>query len=42
MNFIYQPVKDDPVDKRLAEFINSLEKNKKADLILVREQEGVY
>jgi len=23
MNFIYQPVKDDPVDKKLAEYINN-------------------
>ncbi len=42
MNFIYQPVKDDPTDKKLAEYINNNQVHSKASLFFVREQEGVY
>jgi esterase/lipase len=37
MNFIYQPVKDDPVDKKLAEYINNNQVHSKSSLFFVRE-----
>jgi hypothetical protein len=37
MNFIYQPVKDDPTDKKLAEYINNNQVHSKASLFFVRE-----
>ena len=37
INFVYQAVKDDPIDKKLAEFINNNQVHKKASLLFVRE-----
>lgn len=42
INFVYQGVKDDPIDKKLAEYINHNQTHKKASMLFVREQEGVY
>jgi esterase/lipase len=42
INFIYQPVKDDFTDKKVAEFINNNHSHGKASLFFVREQEGIY
>ncbi len=42
INFVYQPVKDDPIDKKLAEYINNNQVHRKASMLFVREQEGVY
>lgn len=40
--FVYHPVKDDPVDKRLAEYINSAPYNLRDHLKFERESEGIY
>ncbi len=37
INFVYVPVKDDPVDKKLADYINNNTNHKKASLLFVRE-----
>ena len=43
INFVYQPVKDDLTDKKLAEYINNCQSHSKASLFFVKEpQEGVY
>ena len=42
MNFVYVPVKEDFIDKKLAEFINHNQVHKKASLLFVREAEGIY
>ncbi|CDW88231.1 gas2 domain containing protein [Stylonychia lemnae] len=42
INFVYQAAKDDPIDKKLADFINNNQIHKKASLLFVREQDGVY
>ena len=39
---VYIPVKDDPVDKRLAEFINNYPERNKLKIMFMRESEGVY
>jgi len=39
---VYIPVKDDPVDKRLAEFINNYPERQKLKIMFMRESEGVY
>lgn len=39
---VYIPVQDDPVDKRLAEFINNYPEKKKLRLMFLREQQGLY
>lgn len=42
INFCYQAVKDDLTDKKLAEYINTTTHHKKASMLFVREQEGIY
>jgi len=40
--FVYHPVKDDPVDKRLAEYINNAPFKLRDQMRFEREAEGVY
>lgn len=40
--FVYHPVKDDPVDKRLAEYINSAPIHTRNAMKFEREGEGIY
>lgn len=42
MSFVYAPVKDDFIDKKIADYINNNLTHKKASLLFVREAEGVY
>lgn len=39
---IYIPVKDDPTDKKIAEYINNFPERKKLKIMFMRESEGVY
>ena len=39
---VYIPVKDDVIDKRLAEFINNYPDRNKLKIMFMRESEGVY
>jgi hypothetical protein len=39
---VYIPVKDDPVDKRLAEYINNYPDRSKLKIMFMRESEGIY
>lgn len=39
---MYIPVKDDKVDKRIAEYINNYPDRQKLKIMFMREQEGVY
>ena len=39
---VYIPVKDDTIDKRLAEFINNYPERQKLKIMFLRESEGVY
>ena len=39
---VYVPVKDDPVDKKLAEYINNYPDRQKLKIMFMRESEGVY
>ncbi len=39
---VYIPMKDDPVDKKLAEFINNYPERSKLKIMFMRESEGVY
>ena len=39
---VYIPVKDDLIDKRLAEFINNYPERSKLKIMFMRESEGVY
>ena len=39
---VYIPMKDDPVDKKLAEFINNYPERQKLKIMFMRESEGVY
>ena len=39
---VYIPVKDDSVDKKLAEFINNYPERSKLKIMFMRETEGVY
>ena len=39
---VYIPVKEDQVDKRLAEFINNYPERAKLKIMFMRESEGVY
>ena len=39
---VYIPVKDDQVDRRLAEFINNYPERQKLKIMFMRETEGVY
>ena len=42
MSFVYQAQKDDPIDRKLAEYINNSDPQKRVSLIFVREQDGIY
>ena len=37
INFVYQAIRDDSIDKRLAEYINTNTVHKKASMLFVRE-----
>jgi len=39
---VYIPMKDDPIDKKLAEFINNYPERSKLKIMFMRETEGVY
>ena len=39
---VYIPVKDDPIDKKLADFINNYPDRSKLKIMFMRESEGVY
>ena len=39
---VYIPVKDDSVDRRLAEYINNYPDRQKLKIMFMRESEGVY
>ena len=39
---VYIPVKDDPIDKKLAEYINNYPDRQKLKIMFMREQSGVY
>ena len=39
---IYVPVKDDPIDKQLADFINNYPDRQRLKIMFFRENEGVY
>ena len=39
---VYVPVKDDPVDEKMAEFINNYPDRNKLKIMFMRESEGVY
>lgn len=39
---VYIPIKDDFVDKKLAEFINNYPERSKLKIMFMRESEGVY
>jgi len=39
---VYIPVKDDSVDKKLAEYINNYPDRHKLKIMFMRESEGVY
>jgi len=39
---VYMPVKTDPIDRRLAEFLNNFPEKQKLKVMFTRESEGVY
>jgi len=39
---VYIPVKDDAIDKRLAEYINNYPERSKLKIMFMRESEGIY
>jgi hypothetical protein len=39
---IYIPVKDDPVDIKMAEYLNNYPERTKLKIMFMREQKGVY
>ena len=39
---VYVPLKDDPVDQKVAEFINNYPDRNKLKIMFMRESEGVY
>ena len=39
---VYIPVNDDPVDKKLAEYINNYPDRQKLKIMFMRESQGVY
>jgi hypothetical protein len=39
---VYIPVKEDPVDRRLAEYINNYPERSKLKIMFMRESEGIY
>ena len=39
---IYVPIKDDPVDEKLAEFVNNFPDRQQLKIMFLRESSGVY
>jgi len=39
---VYIPVKDDPIDEKLADFINNYPDRQRLKIMFMRESEGVY
>ena len=39
---VYVPTKDDPIDKKLADYINNYPDRSKLKIMFMRESEGVY
>ena len=39
---VYVPLKDDPIDEKMAEFINNYPDRNRLKIMFVRESEGVY
>ena len=39
---VYIPVKDDQIDKKLAEYINNYPERSKLKIMFMRESEGIY
>ena len=39
---VYIPIKDDPVDQKLSEFINNFPDRSKLKIMFMRESAGVY
>jgi len=39
---VYIPVKNDMIDKRLAEYINNFPEKNKLKVMFMRESEGIY
>ena len=39
---VYVPIKDDPIDMKVAEFINNYPDRNKLKIMFMRESEGVY
>ena len=39
---VYVPIKDDPVDRKIAEFINNYPDRNKLKVMFMRDSEGVY
>jgi len=39
---VYVPVKEDPIDRGVAEYINNYPNRNKLKIIFMRESEGVY
>ena len=39
---MYVPVKDDPIDRKLAEFLNNFPDRQRLKVMFLRESEGVY
>ena len=39
---VYIPIKDDSIDKKLAEYINNYPERSKLKIMFMRESEGVY
>jgi len=39
---VYIPIKDDPIDEKLADFINNYPDRQKLKIMFMRESEGVY
>ena len=39
---VYIPIKEDPVDRKLAEFINNYPERSKLKIMFMRESDGVY
>ena len=39
---MYVPVKDDPIDRKLADFLNNFPDRQRLKVMFLRESEGVY
>jgi disulfide oxidoreductase YuzD len=39
---IYIPISNDPIDNRLADYLNSIKDENKLRILFIREGEGVY